>query len=73
MCLDRDGFSGDSQVTAKLDQVDELLRSRSVPGRLAQRVHNFFAFSLRRQMDSEHTSVMNGKQDMPCTGAVTRY
>jgi hypothetical protein len=52
---------GDSHVTAKLDQVDELLRSRSVPGRLAERVHNFFAFSLRRQMDSEHSLMMKGE------------
>lgn len=68
--------TGDQYVAARLQQVDEFLRTRKVPRSMAERIHGYFTFILRRQVSHEQNTIMNGEcrttaADGFCVGLVS--
>jgi hypothetical protein len=47
-------------VYARLRQIDNLLRARHAPLRLALRVRSYLGFVLRRRVGREQTELLNG-------------
>lgn len=50
----------DTYISQRLAQVDELMRQRKVPAAMAERVHNYYNYILRRQLSSEQSFIMEG-------------
>ena len=54
--------AGHTYIAQRLQQVDDFMRQRKVPGAMAERVHNYYNYILRRQVSSEQSFIMEGRR-----------